>query len=89
MATLSAICHAVGVLEPTDSSELHHKPLLVTVKTTKYEGDIKNAVKGYEAVAKVAKQGSHDTFSEPIDQGTEAAQQQQAVKDMEESAPWL
>lgn len=29
---LSAICRAVGVLTPSDSSELHNKPLRITVK---------------------------------------------------------
>ncbi len=48
-ANLSAICHAVGVLRPHDSSELHHIPFLVTVKVKKEEstGNIFNEVKGY------------------------------------------
>lgn len=29
--TLSSICHAVGVLHPKDSNELHDKPLLIKV----------------------------------------------------------
>jgi len=36
-ATLSAICRAVGVLTPKDSSELHNKPLRVKVKVRKSE----------------------------------------------------
>ncbi len=48
-ANLSAICHAVEVLRPHDSSELHHIPFLVTVKVKKEEstGNIFNEVKGY------------------------------------------
>jgi len=42
--TLSAICHAVGVLTPTDTSELHDRPLLVTVKIK----DDRNAVTAYK-----------------------------------------
>jgi len=51
--TLSAICHAVGVMMPQDSSDLHNKPLLVTVKleSTQQYGD-QNKVAGYEACDK-------------------------------------
>ena len=35
--TLSAVCRAVGVLTPKDSSELHDKPMRVKVKVTKSE----------------------------------------------------
>ena len=42
---LSAICHAVGVLKPVDSAELHDRPLQVTVKIK----DGRNEVTGYAA----------------------------------------
>ncbi len=47
---LSAICHAVGVLQPRDSVELHNIPLLITVKVKKREdtGELTNEIKGYE-----------------------------------------
>lgn len=47
--TLSAICRAVGVLTPGDSSELHNKPLRVKVKVEKSEeyGE-QNKVTGYK-----------------------------------------
>ena len=46
---LSAICRAVGVMQPRDSVELHNLPLVVTVKCKKREdtGDVANEVKGY------------------------------------------
>jgi hypothetical protein len=46
---LSAICRAVGVMQPRDSVELHNLPLVVTVKCKKREdtGDVTNEVKGY------------------------------------------
>lgn len=46
---LSAICRAVGVMQPRDSSELHDRPLLVTVKCRRREdtGDVVNEIKGY------------------------------------------
>lgn len=48
---LSAICHAVGVMQPRDSIELHNIPLLITVKLKKREdtGELTNEIKGYEA----------------------------------------
>ncbi len=48
-ANLSAICHAVDVLRPRDSIELHHIPLVITVKTRKDEAkdEIYNEIKGY------------------------------------------
>ena len=48
-ANLSAVCHAVGIMKPRDSSELHNIPLTITVKTRRDNdtGNIYNEVKGY------------------------------------------
>ena len=47
-ADLSAICHAVNVIQPGDSVELHNLPLTITVKCRKTpDGDIVNDIKGY------------------------------------------
>ena len=53
--TLSAICRAVGVLTPGDSSQLHDKPLSVKVVVTRdvQYGD-KNEIKAYRKVGEVA-----------------------------------
>ena len=49
-ADLSAICHAVNVICPGDSIELHNLPLTITVKCRKTpDGDIVNEIKGYSA----------------------------------------
>jgi len=47
---LSAICHAVGVMQPRDSVELHNLPLVIGVKMRKREdtGELTNEIKGYE-----------------------------------------
>ena len=47
--SLSAICRAVGVMQPRDSVELHNLPLLITVKVKKRDdtGELTNEVKGY------------------------------------------
>ena len=68
-ANLSAVCHAVSVMKPRDSSELHNIPLTITVKTRRDDstGNIFNEVKGY------AKRESLISTSPP----TETAQAQQ------------
>jgi len=46
---LSAICRAVGVMQPGDSCELHNLPLQITVKCKKRDDtdEITNEIKGY------------------------------------------
>jgi len=48
-AELSAICRAVGVLAPADSTELHNLPLVIHVRCKKRvdTGEITNEIKGY------------------------------------------
>ena len=65
-AELSAVCHAVGVMSPKDSVELHNVPLVITVKLKKREdtGEMTNEVKGYakkEAAAGVPQQAQDNT----------------------------
>lgn len=47
---LSAICHAVGVMRPKDSLELHGLPLVIDVRVEKRAdtGGLKNEIKGWE-----------------------------------------
>jgi len=45
---LSAVCRAVGVMQPKDSVELHNLPMVIKVKLSKdANGDIRNEIKGY------------------------------------------
>lgn len=48
---LSAICHAVGILQVGDSQELHNRPLIATVKVKPASGayEANNEIKGYKA----------------------------------------
>ena len=64
---LSAICRAVGVLQPKDSVELHNIPLLVTVKVKKREdtGELTNEIKGYEPKSAAAGAPQQATDSTP------------------------
>lgn len=62
-AQLSALCHAVGVLQPRDSNQLHMVPMRMHV-TVRPAGpdrngvhrEAQNEVKSYEAVTKAAPQ---------------------------------
>lgn len=56
--TLSAICHAVGVMTPRSSQDLHDKPLMVKVKVKPSDGQYSasNEVAGYEAPGKAQAQ---------------------------------
>ena len=70
-ANLSAICRAVGVLTPQDTTQLYNKPLVVTVKvrnTTDYGQQ--NDVVGYEktSAAKLMTGRQHD-FSQDANAG--------------------
>lgn len=63
-AELSAICHAVGVLQLADSAQLHNRPLRIKVgirkdSTGTYEDQ--NVIRGYEAVG----QSSAAPFAAP------------------------
>ena len=49
-ADLSAICHAVHVLTPQDSVELHNLPLVISVRCKKSaDGEIVNEIRSYSA----------------------------------------
>lgn len=55
---LSAICRAVGVYTPNDSSDLHNKPLMVIVRVENTEQyGAQNKVSGYEACDKAGGAG--------------------------------
>lgn len=65
-AELSAICHAVNVMAPKDSVELHNLPLVITVKLKKRKDtdEMVNEIKGYakkEAAAGVPQQAAGST----------------------------
>jgi len=84
-ANLSAICHAVGIMKPRDSSELHHIPLTITVKAKRDDntGNIFNEVKGYS---------KRESLIPATPPPTEAAQVQQSQYQQapanDSTAPW-
>lgn len=57
--TLSAICHAVGVIQMTNTEQLHGKPLLakVALKAASGEYSASNDVKGYKPMEGAAPAG--------------------------------
>ncbi len=64
---LSAICRAIGVMQPKDSVELHNLPLTVTVKCKNREdtGDVVNEIKGYAKKEPVAATPATQTTTPP------------------------
>jgi len=64
---LSAICRALGVMQPRDSVELHNIPLQITVKCKKREdtGELVNEVKGYAPKQAAAGQPQQAPSSTP------------------------
>jgi hypothetical protein len=66
-AELSAICRAVGVLSPKDSTDLHNLPLVVTVKLRKRDdtGDFTNEIRGYSKKAAPPTSGQPATNQTP------------------------
>jgi len=89
--TLSAICHAVGVLTPRDSSELHNKPLIANVHCREYQGNITNEVKGYKPKSpntqahRVMASPAANQFSEPVG---DAPDKEKTIADISAEAPW-
>ena len=54
-ADLAAICHAVNVMQPRDTIELHNLPLTIVVKCRKNQDDeIVNEIKGYAPKASLS-----------------------------------
>ena len=69
LANLSAICHAVGVMKPQDSTELHHIPLVITVKCKSDDnGEIRNEVKAYAKHESPLKQQTTQQATQPESQ---------------------
>lgn len=64
---LSAICRAVGVMAPKDSSDLHNRPLLVKVRCKKRDdtGGITNEIKSYAAQKQTAATTDASTDTAP------------------------
>ena len=44
----SQLCHAVNVLSPKDSCELHDIPCVISVKTKPYDSGLSNEIKEYK-----------------------------------------
>ena len=81
-AQLSALCHAVGVLRPQDTSQLHMRPVQIRVKIRKDDtgqyGD-KNEISGFEAVPSGAGGLPTGTAAFPPQQQFPAQQQASAA----------
>lgn len=88
--TLSAICHAVGVMQVQDSAQLHNRPLVIRV-TYKEGGEPdgkggvygpSNEIKQYKAVSQAAPQSAPQQAAAPAFQ-----QQPAAFQPAQQAAP--
>lgn len=73
--TLSAICHAVGNLQPRDSVELHFKVMEVKIAVVPRKdrpGEFSNEIKGYKAVGGAAGGGQQQGGSTQQNTGTKS-----------------
>ncbi|MBE0559116.1 MAG: DUF669 domain-containing protein, partial [Proteobacteria bacterium] len=66
-AQLSALCRAVGVMQPKDSLELHNLPLQITVKCKKREDtdEIVNEIRAYAKKEAATGQAQQETTNTP------------------------
>lgn len=99
--TLSAVCHAVGVLQVQDSTQLHNRPLIARVvykePEPKKDGsgmwDAKNEIKGYKPIAAATAAPAASpaqTAAAPVFQAPATLHQQAApVPASNMAQPWL
>jgi hypothetical protein len=78
---LSAIAHAVGVMQFRDSAALHNIPLAITLKLVKREdnGEMKNEICGYE---------KRDVMLAPTMPTEAPASTDAAVPPLDNTPPW-
>lgn len=89
--TLSAICHAVGRLQVSDSEELHFKPMIATVEVEP-EGPDKNgihrkernSIKGFSAASGATAAPAFQTQQRPVNNPPPP----QAAARPASAAPW-
>jgi hypothetical protein len=84
--SLSAICHAAGIIQVQDSQQLHGIPMEVKVGLREADGnyDASNDVKGYRQLAGPGQQAANPQgFQQPAPQ-----QQQQPAPQQSAAPPW-
>ena len=81
---LSAICHCVGIITPSDSEELHDRPLIVDViqELNPMSGQQTNRIKGY------AQADGSPAASKPAPKAKPAAPAGFAAGKVPAAAPW-
>jgi len=83
---LSAICHAVGVLTLRDTSELHNKPMIVSVIVREGKGDYSasNEIKKWSPIVPAGQ----NQFTPPPAQQTAPTQPAEPQIPGAQNAPW-
>ena len=84
---LSAICHAVGVLQVTDTQQLHYKPLVIRVDIEERDGyGPRNVIKAYKAATANAAGGS--PFAQPQQAPQAGAASKTTTSPSSSAPPW-
>ena len=84
---LSALCHATGVMQLTDSEQLHCKPVLARVAVRQEAGrDPSNEVKGYEALPPLGGQAAQ--YQRPAPAAAPVHAPPPAAAPTRAAAPW-
>lgn len=78
---LSAICHAVGVLQISDTVEIHDRPCRIKVK-------VRPAKDGYDAQNEITKYQSTSSVGQPAAAQAAPAAQQQPAAGQKKAPPW-
>lgn len=91
--TLSAICRAVNVITPKDSSELHNKPfrISVAVKASTYKpGEMENKIKSFKPrqAGPARPQQPPQHYSPPPQQYAPPQQQYANAAPTQQAMPW-
>lgn len=86
--TLSAICHATGVVNMNDSEDLHTRPMIAVVKVQPPKGqyDASNQIKGYKPLDQQTQQQPTRVASAPRHSAPPPAARQAAAP--AGGAPW-
>lgn len=70
---LSALCRAAGVMQIRDSSELHNKPLAITLKVKRNnDGDLQNSISKFEPRGATSEPIMSDAWQQPAPSGDKA-----------------
>lgn len=86
---LAQICHAIGVMQVSDSEQLHNRPMVAIVKVRNDpQYGTSNEVKGYKPLPGVSHQPAHPARAVQHHQAPAAPPPQASATNARPAAPW-